>query len=152
MKRFVLLIFTCVWMGGLPLIAFSHGIDLSVEERESIVVTALYNDGTPMNYAETEVYAPDAEILFCSGFTDRNGRFCIFPDVSGEYRVVIQDGMGHRAEKVVAANQGGIKAEAQAAPGLHNHATLKVEKIIVGLSAIFLISGGLFWYRGRKNS
>lgn len=153
MRRFVLFIFACVGVGLLPLTGFCHGVDLSVQEGGGIVILCEYNDGTPINYAETEVYPPDGEILFSSGFTDRNGRFCFFPDVSGEYKIVIQDGTGHRAEKIVTVTDSDLSLDKKSTAGYSDteKTRLKYEKLILGLSLIFLLFGTLFWVRGKKN-
>ncbi len=48
-----------------------------------------------MAYAAVEITAPDAEIPFQTGRTDRNGSFCFHPDAAGRWKITIKDADGH---------------------------------------------------------
>jgi len=58
-----------------------------------------------MSYARVKISAPGAKLTFQSGRTDRNGRFCFFPDTPGDWKVVVDDEMGHRLEVMVPVNK-----------------------------------------------
>jgi nickel transport protein len=64
-----------------------------ISERE-----AEYDDGEPMSYAKVTIASPGADLPFQSGRSDKNGRFCFFPDAEGQWEVVAEDEMGHRLE------------------------------------------------------
>lgn len=90
-----LLPFVAFWW--VPSLLYAHGVEGKVREG-GITVTAVYDSGEPMSYARVKISAPQAELTFQSGRTDRNGRFCFFPDMEGEWEIVVDDEMGHRLE------------------------------------------------------
>ncbi len=86
-----------IFLTFLPVNALAHGVGGNVQNFEGgIVITANYDTGEPMSYAKVEIYAPDSQIKFQLGRTDRNGRFAFVPDIPGKWQVVVDDGIGHR--------------------------------------------------------
>jgi uncharacterized GH25 family protein len=86
-----------------PAALFGHGVEVSEEtggaQGSVRVIRFTYTTGEAMMYARVFVYPPsnpEREILH--GTTDRNGIFCFLPDESGEWRLVVEDGMGHTGE------------------------------------------------------
>jgi nickel transport protein len=103
-----------------------------------------------MDYARVTVLAPGANLKFQSGRTDRNGRFCFFPDVSGNWKVVVDDEMGHRLKVTVPVDEA-MALQANPENGnLKPGSLARWEKAVMGVSIIFGISGILFWLKGRK--
>jgi nickel transport protein len=86
-----------VLFGLLPSLGNAHGAKGTVRDG-GIIVSAVYDSGEPMSYAKVKISAPQAELTFQSGRTDRNGRFCFFPDMAGEWKVIVDDEIGHRLE------------------------------------------------------
>ena len=76
--------------------AFGHGTRGAVTPTGSMMVHADYDDGEPMAYCRTEIVHAGEERPFQSGSTDRNGRFLFYPDSTGQWRIVVDDGIGHR--------------------------------------------------------
>ncbi len=76
--------------------AWGHGTEGMLSKKTGILITAAYDDGEPMSYAEVEITGPDSTVPFQKGRTDRNGNFMFRPDVSGRWHVVVNDGIGHR--------------------------------------------------------
>ncbi len=66
---------------------------------------AFYGDGSPMAYCQVEVFRQGDKLPFQTGATDKNGRFLFFPDPPGSYRIVINDGQGHRLERTIATER-----------------------------------------------
>ena len=133
-----------------PVSCFSHGV-MGAYENGGICVIAQYDDGEPFDYAETRVFAPDSEITFSSGVTDRNGRFCFYPDVTGTYQVTVKDGMGHMLKiSVPFKGEKPTSADKKEINSVHLKQTARFEKGLLALSIIFFIFGGLFWWKGRK--
>uniref|UniRef100_UPI004056E8DC hypothetical protein n=1 Tax=Candidatus Electrothrix sp. TaxID=2170559 RepID=UPI004056E8DC len=62
---------------------------------EALCTSASYDDGETMSYAAVEIFAPNAELPFQSGRTDRNGYFCFRPDTTGQWKITIKDADGH---------------------------------------------------------
>ncbi len=73
----------------------------------AVVVRYAYANGDPAD-AEVSVYSPaEAGRMYQTLRTDPNGRASFVPDSPGRWRVVADDGMGHRAEAHVAVDAGG---------------------------------------------
>ena len=127
----------------------AHGV-MSKIDTGGIVVSAMYDTGDAMDYARVTISAPGANLKFQSGRTDRNGRFCFFPDVSGDWKVVVDDEMGHRLEVHVPVDEAmALQANREnenTGPGF----LAPCQKTVMGVSIIFGISGILFWLKGRK--
>ena len=133
----------------LPILAHAHGVKGRISSG-GIVVIAEYDTGEPMSYARVKISAPDAKLTFQLGRTDRNGRFCFFPDMPGEWIVAVDDEMGHRLEVPVSVNETmELKTDEQTGRSAASSLS-KYEKALIGICIIFGISGVLFLWRGKK--
>ena len=132
-----------------PAGADAHGVSGEVFTGGTSV-NARYSDGTPMSYARVKIAAPDGGPTFQSGRTDRNGRFCFYPDGPGHWVVVVDDEMGHRLEVSVpvgenlavsttAADAGGGKSPAPGWMGA-----------VAGIGVIFGLTGLLMSVKRRR--
>ena len=112
-----------------------------------------YDDGEPMSYAEVEVYGPVEKIVFQSGRTDQNGRFLFLPDKVGEWKIIVNDGMGHQLV---------LKTNVDDSPDLieQNSQTGTVEDsqpfsgfqgVVMGIALIFGVFGVVSCCKGKKN-
>ena len=82
--------------------AFAHAMH-AFEVQGGLGVRVEYDDGYPATHAEVRVYAPDEETHpYAEGITDAEGYFVFFPTSEGPWRLVVDDGMGHRVEKNLA--------------------------------------------------
>ncbi|MCG8632454.1 MAG: DUF4198 domain-containing protein [Desulfobacterales bacterium] len=142
-----------VWMAGLILLwsgagqALAHGVLASVNAGDALVVTVEYDDGEPAGYAGVKIYFSDEKVPFQTGRTDRNGRFLFQPDRDGEWKAIVNDGMGHRAvvkADVAPDNFGASKGKGN--PLIFS----KGQSVVTGLSLIFGICGLAAFYRGKK--
>ena len=146
-RKRMFLIVTLAFLLPSPL--FAHGVKGLVKEG-GLVVTAQYDTGEPMSYAKVKISAPGAKLTFQSGRTDRNGRFCFFPDTPGDWKVVVDDEMGHRLEVMVPVNEAKeLKTDKQAG-GSAESSLSRYEKALMGISIIFGISGVFFWWKGKR--
>jgi nickel transport protein len=139
-------------MTFLPLSAlYAHGVRGKVSTG-GIVVTAEYDTGEPMSYAKVKISALGTDLIFQSGRTDRNGRFCFFPDATGDWKVVVDDEIGHRLEIMVAVNDSmRLKSDQQKRESITSSFS-RYERALMGISIIFGISGILFWWKGKRIS
>jgi nickel transport protein len=126
----------------------AHGVSGAVSQG-GIVITATYDSGDPMSYSKVTILAPDAKLQFQSGRTDRNGRFCFFPDGSGQWEVLITDGMGHRLAKPVVVDET-LSVSSNSAFGNGSSHLGKAEKALMGLSILFGMTGLLYGWRTRR--
>jgi nickel transport protein len=75
----------------------AHGISVVVERTgDAWVATARYHGGIPMAGADVVIHGPGTESVYQEGRTDPAGRFVFMPSGPGEWRVRVDDGMGHR--------------------------------------------------------
>ena len=130
----------------------THGVRGRIGSETSILVEAEYDDGEPVSYAAVEVLDPEEKIPFQTGRTDRNGRFLFLPDKPGEWKVVVNDEMGHRValkttiDKSINLTEKGDQTDTNGDHGF----ILKYEKALMGITIIFGICGFFFWWNGKK--
>ncbi|MGM0428271.1 MAG: hypothetical protein ACQEQ7_13655 [Thermodesulfobacteriota bacterium] len=142
-----LMILTLILLMPVPLPA--HGVKGDIFTG-GMVITARYDTDEPMSYAQTIIRPPEGGLDFQTGRTDRNGRFCFFPDGPGDWEVIVDDGIGHRLTLVVPVDErflqnGQIQTDAPT-----RNAISKPAKALMGLCIIFGISGCLLWWKARK--
>ena len=144
-----LLFGVCLVIFGLPSPPLSaHGVQGKLSEG-GLAAMAAYSDGTAMSYAKVRIKAPDTERTFQSGRTDRNGRFCFWPDMPGQWEIVVDDEMGHRLALTVPVdatpgNSAGLIENGNTARGLSTSA-----KVLMGLCVIFGLCGLVAWWKGK---
>lgn len=129
-----------------------HGVAGSIDPEHGYQITAMYDDGEPMSYAAVEVKAPDSEVAFQTGRTDRNGVMMFQPDRPGRWQAVVSDGMGHRLEvaTVVVAESPGNEPPAKQAPAMVRPGGSRTQGIITGLAVIFGLFGLSYGWRIRR--
>ncbi|MFC1848682.1 hypothetical protein ACFL27_00615 [candidate division CSSED10-310 bacterium] len=121
---------------------FGHGLQ-HTEIQGGVGLAVLYDDGTPMSYCEVKVYSPaDGETEFQQGLTDKNGRFLFYADVSGEWRITVDDGMGHLVQHQITVDPQ-LTVVPPAATGYSRR-----QGTIIGLSLIFGIFGLISMFTG----
>jgi len=130
--------------------ACAHGVRGRVSSVKTMVIEAEYDDGEPMSYAKVKISAPGAKLTFQPGRTDRNGRFCFFPDVQGEWKVAVSDEMGHRLEVNVPVDEA-MKLKTDSAAGRPKSSLSRYEKVLIGIGIIFGVSGFFFWRLGMRS-
>ncbi|MBW1689401.1 MAG: hypothetical protein JRJ70_01435 [Deltaproteobacteria bacterium] len=134
-----------------PLVCMAHGVRGEIASG-GIVVIAEYDTGEPMDYAKVDISAPNSKLPFQSGRTDRNGHFCFFPDSPGDWKVVVNDEMGHRLEVVVPVNEAKeLKIDKQPS-SIVNTSLSRYGKAIIGICIIFGIFGCLLGWKGYKKA
>ncbi len=149
--RRCLFVFITIALWFLPISAFSHGTEGKVE-KGGLAVTALYDNGEGMSYAKVEILAPGAKLPFQSGRTDRTGRFCFFPDSAGEWKVAVDDEMGHLLEVRVPVDERLVYQTSQSAAVPEHSGLSRTEKAVMGICIIFGICGIFFWWKGRRHA
>lgn len=133
----------------------AHGVDGNSELVTGYCVTAQYSDGEPMSWSEVRISAPDSDIEFQNGRTDRNGRFMFLPDGEGVWEVVVQDGMGHRLalELVVGGDGDAVPGPAGVISDLSHGKTAGPANVVAGLAVIFGLCGLFYgWKAGRRQA
>ena len=113
-------------------------------------MTAQYDSGEPMSYAQVKIWPPEGKLLFQSGRTDRNGRFSFFPDVAGNWKVVVDDEMGHRLDMAVPVNEDLVLEKHQDWAGTGKMGFSRYEKALMGICIIFGVFGIFSCLKGKK--
>ena len=135
---------------SLPITLFAHGVRGKIDFG-AVVVTAQYDTGEAMCYAKVTILAPEAQLPFQSGRTDKNGRFSFSPDIPGDWKVVVDDEMGHRLEIKVPVDENlalSAKHETETV-GFHSHS--QYQRAFMGICIIFGILGIVFWWKGKRD-
>lgn len=146
MKRFlinstVIALLSCMSLPN----AFGHALHLSVGQGEAVTLSARYDDGEAMQYAEIKIYAPGSDsIEFQNGRTDAKGRFAFIPSREGTWRVKISDGMGHLKTTTVKVDRG------LRAGDIKNSGLTWMQKIIMVLIVSWGAMGTTLYFRHRN--
>ena len=158
-----------------------HGFTVRLTREGRVVVAAChYDGGTPVAGAQVTLFPPGADTPYQTGVTDRAGVFVFLPASPGEWRVVVDDGMGHRREtriETVMAHETGIGSDADdgdssgttaageadrhdsqgdagtGADQIHTHESDGAErpwKLATGLSLIFGLTGFAYGFTARR--
>lgn len=127
-------------------VAGAHELVVEAEFRApSAIVQASYYDKAQSKDADVDVYPPgESSDPFVSGRTDPNGVFAFVPDQAGAWRVVVDDGRGHRESIDVAVDDLGA-SQPFAARAERN----PVDRALGGVGVIFGLTGLWLWRRSR---
>ncbi len=108
-------------------------------------IQARYADDTPISYSDATVYYPGSEEEFQQGLTDRNGRYLFSPDREGEWKIKIDDGMGHGVIAKLSVGED-LRITGKAAG-----ARFRIwQKILIGISIIWGFTGIYYYLFTRK--
>ena len=152
MKSIIIFICFITCITTLADTAWTHGVRGRITSEAGILVEAEYDDGDPMSYSAVEVSNLKEKLPFQTGRTDRNGKFLFLPDKSGDWKVVINDGMGHRLVVKTSIDESiNLNKSSGQSDSITDGGSLsRYEKVLMGITMIFGIFGFLFWWNGRK--
>ena len=124
---------------GLPVLLQAHGLQAQLElEAPVVVLRCTYTDGTPAD-AEVLVYSPDElDRSYQRQRTDVHGRVTFVPDAAGEWRIVVDDGMGHRTELTVTVDENGVASPRQSDPWSRTSVALWVAALVFVLVVVWM--------------
>jgi len=145
MNRIRFALIGIVFLYGTTLLA--HGVDYEVIQG-GLGIKAEYDDGQPLAFCDVRIFSPkDAKTAYQQGLTDGYGRFLFVPDTSGNWKVEVDDGMGHGLIETIP-----ISAEMTLTKGLEKKHLNRYQEIIIGVSIIFGLTGIGFYFAGKKNT
>ena len=139
-----------------------HGIEVEFTmSTPAVVATCTYSGNEPAAGAECILFKPGSEDEeFQRGHTDANGVFSFIPDVAGEWKMIVDDGQGHRKETSLILTEAFFSHET-AMPGTvellrsknGGFASLPLwMKAVWGLSLIFGIAGIFYLVQAGKSA
>jgi nickel transport protein len=160
----MLLFAAFVWLMAMPFSAFAHGTDYRLIGKDAAVAAEFfYSDKTPMQYAEVLVFSPESDkVEYQNGRTDQNGRFAFLAETPGEWRIKVNDGMGHAVHATVTVNP--IKPEPKTVGEISGNRLNEVTKkkaplfggasmgvkIVFGLSILSNLFLGMYVWKRKK--
>jgi nickel transport protein len=128
-------------------------------EGRFVVLEASYEGEEEASFISVSVHAPNAgpnADAFQKGRTDLRGHFTFAPDRPGEWKITVDDEMGHRATQPVmvsdAALSGEMSAASSSSPAAVPGGRSTSDKVIVGLSVLFGASGLLMAFLTRRRN
>lgn len=129
---------TLVWL-GFASAAQAHGMLAEVRtSTPAVVVACAYMDGGPAD-AEVLVYSPaEPGRIFQRLRTDIRGLASFVPDTAGTWRVVADDGMGHRTELELAVEEGAVTMVSSSRP------SWSVAHLALAVAALMIVG---WWVR-----
>ncbi len=163
-----------IFLCSVMLLVFSantmaHAIRFEVEKHyPAVTVHAYFTKTSPLVDAYVEVFSPGNEEAFQKGHTDKHGFFTFRPDENGNWKVSVDDGMGHFDRVTVEVsdkffmNEESIKAEEPAKaeetkivsddkPEEVKQAEIPlIYRIIFGLSLIFGLTGIIYGIKAKQ--
>lgn len=128
----------------LPALVFAHGLQIDMESSSgAVVVRCVFTNGEPAD-AEVLVYSPtEPDRIFQMLRTDLRGFASFVPDAPGDWRVVADDGMGHRTFLDVPITELGVPVTAK---GAMRSQLLRY----LGAAALLALVAGWFWRTRRS--
>lgn len=178
MKKAVILmfLFCCLVPGIRPAVAHGVHVDFIIKSPY-INVKAYFSKKSPLGNSDITIYSPGSDTPFQTGVSDPQGNFVFMPDKSGIWKVIADDGLGHKRNAEVVVNdsffsdeenrlvadphqhsqkyQEGHEHQSEAHPDHqhdHTHSEIPVSyKLIFGLSLIFGLTGIFYGLKKRKS-
>lgn len=128
--------------------ASGHGAYMDTEKNIKIQVKGYFDDGSPMDNAELQIYAVngDSEELYIEDSLDSDGIYTFKPEEkSDKYRIKVDDGWGHSVEDT-------IDITARQSPGStdNNASSATIDDAISGLGYLMGLAGIALYISGRK--
>jgi nickel transport protein len=124
---------------------FAHGVNYSIDQAKVMVIRVTYDDGEPMSYAEVKIFSPDnQQIEYQRGRTDKKGQFPFLPDKGGEWKVIVNDGMGHGVVAKVSPDN-----KAGAGSPMQSSGFKKWQKAVMAFTVVWGFIGLAFYLQAR---
>ncbi len=132
-----------------PVLLFAHDLTVSVRLNAPVVITrATYAGRDPASFVKVTIHAPSSTSNdYQSGNTDRNGYFSFVPAGPGNWRVVVDDELGHRKELTVSVPS---PFEARDEAPVTGSSTAR--QALLGLALIVGITGFFYGYKSRSKN
>lgn len=134
----------CGLVSGL---AAGHELSLDlVMAPPAVVVRASYGSSEPLSFAALQLLSPGAPAQASTqGRTDARGYFSFVPDRAGDWKVVVDDEMGHRAERVIQ-----VPPNFEQSSAASTGAASRLERAITGIAVMLGLTGALYGWRARR--
>ena len=150
-KIFALLIFLFVLMNENP--GYAHGVGYREISVKAVPLEFFYSTGEKMSYCEAKIFSPkDSKFAAQSARTDEQGRIVFIPDISGDWRIIVNDGQGHQCEAKINITEEFLKSKITVKENHENDSPAGLELFIRALLGVSLIFNAALMIKFRKNS
>lgn len=128
--------FAILLLSALP--ALAHGLIIDAElAQPDVVLSTSYGLGLPTADANVRVYSPaDSATPSFEGQTDIDGGFRFAPSMEGDWRVIVDDGYGHREQRSIAVAWAAPVESLSSQPNVLSRAGAGLA-VIFGITALF---------------
>ena len=122
----------------------AHDVVHKISQTSAIVVTVGYDTGEAMRYAAVTIFSPrDDTVEFQNGRTDVNGSFAFVPNIPGEWKIIVNDGIGHGLVTT-------FPVDASMNVEITQGRFVRWQKLIIGIGIILGVTGIISYLRARK--
>ena len=158
-----------ILIGIIPALVFSagaleaHKLEISVTPIPPVVVVEAGYAGHehPLSEGEVFIYAPgESEAAFQTGKLDSTGKFAFIPEREGTWKVVVDDGTGHKSEVSAEVAENFLSgrevlSESEKFPGGTEPRPSEAAlywKALIGISLLIGIAGIIYGVLSRRKS
>lgn len=126
----------------------AHELEASITLAAPVVVIrCAYGGSEPVVFAKVRVVTPDSPPLeFQTAVTDRRGHFSFVPEGPGDWRVIVDDEVGHRREMTI-----NVPQSFQSNGASFTAPTSRLERALLGLSLLIGATGFLYGFKARRH-
>jgi nickel transport protein len=136
----------------------AHGVSFEIiKSYPAITVRATYEKAEPLSYASIKVYSPqEPDQEYQNARTDKLGYFAFVPKSAGDWKIAVDDELGHAEQAVIKVSEAFLANKSQQTQTYLQHQSAFsqipiIYRIILGLSLIFGFTGLMFWYKTKQS-
>ncbi len=127
-----------------------HGLVVRLwQEGRIVLVSVAYESGTPVAGAQVTATGPAGQEPYLVGVTDPAGLFAFVPDQPGVWRVVADDGRGHRRETTLDVQPPDLPSTASTPQAPAGEDSL-LWPLVTGLALILALAGFAYGVSARR--
>jgi nickel transport protein len=136
----------------------AHDVSIEITKNyPSVILRASYFQAEPLAYARVMIFSPVNDVVeYQNGRTDKSGYFAFVPDSKGDWKITVDDEMGHFTESIVTITDDFFTLEGTAAVVAHTNRRSSIGdlqpmyKILFGLALLFGITGIFYWFKAKQ--
>lgn len=129
--------------------AAAHDLAIRTElAPPAVVARALYGESEPAAFVKVTIHGPGAAAkVHQTGHADAQGFFCFRPAGPGEWRITVDDEMGHVQQATVKVPEPFLPA---VTPPVVETGPSRLTRAAAGLSLLVGLAGFWYGYRARR--
>jgi nickel transport protein len=136
----------------------AHDVSIEITKNyPSVILRASYFQAEPLSYASVMIFSPGSDVVeYQNGRTDKSGYFAFVPNETGEWKITVDDEMGHYTQSIVTISDDFFTNEGTNAVVAHSNRRSSIGdlqplyKIIFGLALLFGITGIFYWSKAKQ--